>query len=105
MARQAEGHDPIPLSLRSKGLASFSGPRELSDHRISVLPLAFQNGCAVLLLELLKAAKLVSFERMSDPRRMALALPLSLSFVAMIVTGYTCLKVPPLVGRSLEWGG
>ena len=57
-----------------------------------MLPVAFQNLCCVALLEILRALRVVQYERpFRSNGRMLLVLPLSTSFVAMITSGYMCL--------------
>lgn len=54
---------------------------------------AFQNLCSLFLLEALRGSSLVSYKRKLDSKQLQLVLPLSLSFVGMLLSGYMCLKV------------
>jgi len=93
------------MVLANKALATYlqtpetQGPNGSSAHSptphaaVAVLPVAFQNFTAVSLLELLRAWGAVSYERLAlgDAEKVSLVAPLSLCFVAMLLSGYMCL--------------
>ena len=76
---------------------SSAPPSSPTPHRSLADPVVFQNLCAVGFLELLRSCQAVSFERVTllTPAGRAQCrgvMPLTANFVAMIFSGFMCLK-------------
>jgi len=89
-------------------LANKSSGAEAPSQSISVLPIVSQNVCCIVLLEGLRAMRVVSYDRISletlfsssvavegkaeKTKNLLLVLQLSSYFVAMVLSGFMCLK-------------
>mmetsp|Transcript_72919 Transcript_72919/g.142720 ORF Transcript_72919/g.142720 Transcript_72919/m.142720 type:complete len:311 (+) Transcript_72919:56-988(+) len=98
----------IAMVLANKSIASYSSGAEAPSQSISVLPIVSQNVCCIVLLEGLRAMRVVSYDRISletlfsssvavegkaeKTKNLLLVLQLSSYFVAMVLSGFMCLK-------------